>query len=225
MLVLMVAASALVDWLRDPHTLPVRNVRIEGDFVHLDRGELEAAAAPLVSGGFFTIDLRRVEEVIEALPWVYDVSLRRQWPDTLEVRVVEQVAIARWGDRALLNQYGELFEPLQASVPQGLPILHGPEGKERELIDRFIKVTEMLKTVDLQPRELVEDQRRAWHLSLDRGVKITLGRDDTVARLQRFLAVYPQTLADRIDALAQIDLRYTNGFAVAWRDKNASAAQ
>jgi len=225
MLVLIAATSALLAKLRDPHTLPVRQVRIEGEFVHLDRRELEAVAAPLVSGGFFTIDLRRVEEAVEALPWVYDVSLRRYWPETLELRVVEQVAIARWGDKALLNQYGELFEPSTESFPQGLPRLYGPAGKERDLIDRFIKVSEMLKTVGLKPRELVEDPRRAWQLSLDNGVTITLGRDDTVARLKRFLAVYPQTLADKSDTLARVDLRYTNGFAVAWREQNAPAAQ
>ena len=226
LIVVLLAASlsALVAKLRDPHTLPVRQVRIEGDFVHMDRRELEAVAAPLVSGGFFTIDLRRVEAAVEALPWVYDVALRRHWPDTLELRVTEQVAIARWGEAALLNQYGELFAPAPASFPQGLPVLHGPEGKERELIDRFIAVSDLLGTAGLKPRALIEDERRAWHLILDRDVKITMGRDDTLARLKRFLAVYPQALGQKVDALARIDLRYTNGFAVAWRAPDAPAA-
>lgn len=225
MLVLAGALSAVIAKLRDPHTLPVRNVHIEGEFVHLDRAELEAVAAPLVSGGFFTIDLRRVEDAVESLPWVYDVSLRRQWPDTLELRVVEQVAIAQWGEQSLLNQYGELFSPPPGSFPRGLPVLHGPDGKERELIERFIAVSDMLKQVGLQPRALVEDQRRAWHLALENGVELTLGRDATLARLKRFLAVYPQTLKQKFDTVTRVDLRYTNGFAVAWREQQAPAAQ
>jgi len=179
----------------------------------------------LVSGGFFTIDLRRVEAAVEALPWVYDVSLRRQWPDTLELRVTEQVAIARWGDEALLNQYGELFSPPVESFPGGLAVLHGPVGQQRELIARFIKVSELLKGAGLRPRALVEDERRAWRLTLDSGVEMLLGREEMLARLERFVTVYPQTLARKAEALARVDLRYTNGFAVAWRAETQPAAQ
>jgi hypothetical protein len=49
------------------------------------------------------LDLRDLRRELEALPWVYRAELRRRFPDTLEIRVVEQVPIARWGDGAFLN--------------------------------------------------------------------------------------------------------------------------
>lgn len=225
LLAVIAAAWAGLEKLRDPRTLPVQQVRIEGEFAHLDRAELERVAAPLVAGGFFTIDLREVETAVEALPWVFDASLRREWPGTLVLAVSEQVAIAHWGEDALLNPYGELFTPPPASFPAGLPELHGPAGQQRALIERFIEVSKLLKTAGLQPRALIEDERRAWRLTLDNGVEILLGREESLARLERFVAVYPQTLERRADALQRVDLRYTNGFAVAWRAETQPAAQ
>jgi cell division protein FtsQ len=135
------------------------------------------------------------------------------------------VAIARWGEDALLNPYGELFSPPPASFPAGLPELHGPAGQQRSLIERFIEVGKLLKTAGLRPRALIEDERRAWRLTLDNGVEMLLGREESLARLARFVAVYPQTLERRVDALQRVDLRYTNGFAVAWRAETQPAAQ
>lgn len=224
-MLLLGVMAMIIGKLREPSTLPIRQVRIEGDFAHMSRELIEQTAAPLVTGGFFTIDLRRVESELEALPWVYRVALRRQWPDTLEIRVIEQVAIARWGDEALLNQYGELFAPPATEFPGGLPVLHGPEGKERELIERFLSVAELAKQIGQKPRALVEDQRRAWHLLLDNGVEVTLGRGDPVNRVERLVEVYPQGLQAEFARVARIDMRYTNGFAVAWKQGAAAGAQ
>lgn len=38
------------------------------------------------------------------------MKVYRDWPDGLEVLVEEHVAMARWGNSALVNSYGEVFE-------------------------------------------------------------------------------------------------------------------
>ena len=54
------------------------------------------------------------------------------------VKIVEQVAAARWGDDGLLNTRGELFARDARHVPPELPRLSGPEGTEAEVAQRYL---------------------------------------------------------------------------------------
>jgi len=83
--------------LNDPKLLPLRVVRIEGELRHLQRLELEQAVADLSIGGFLTVDVGAIRDKAQALAWVDKLSVRRVWPDSLQIWVVEQVPLARWG--------------------------------------------------------------------------------------------------------------------------------
>jgi cell division protein FtsQ len=48
-------------------------------------------------------------------------------------------------------------------------------------------------------------------------VKVLLGREWVESRLARFTQTYTRVLANRIGEIKRIDLRYPNGFAVAWK--------
>lgn len=214
---LLAAIVAGVVKLRDPQLLPIRAVKIEGRLQHLDPRHLEQVATPLVSGGFFSVDLRAAERALVALPWVYRVSLRRRWPDTLLIEIEEQQPVAQWGDEALVNPYGETFRPEPGQFPAGLPVLRGPEGKSRELLMELAAATERLAPLGIAVREMREDRRRAWQLVLDNGITLALGRESRVQRLERFAQIYDTVLAPRATEVVSVDLRYTNGLAVAWR--------
>lgn len=217
--------AAGIGALRDPHTLAVRTVVVEGQLRHLNRARLIETVSPHVRGGFFSLELGAADQALKSLPWVYQVSLRRRWPDTLVVRVYEQEPIAQWGESALLNRHGERFTPPKDELPQGLAQLSGPDGDEHEVIERFLSYSSRLSAVGLELRALEKDKRMAWHLRLSNGVTLDLGRGEHGDRLGRFLAAYPGALAPLFERVRGIDLRYTNGFAVAWKDKAVHAVQ
>ena len=50
------------------------------------------------------------------------------------------------------------------------------------------------------------------------GIEMLLGRDDVVDKMQRFLTIDKLMLAERRELIARVDLRYSNGMAVAWRE-------
>jgi len=116
-----------------------------------------------------------------------------------------------------LTRDGHVFKPHDGEVPDHLPVLHGPAGRTRHLLGRYRRLSETLASANLAARALVEDQRRAWHLLLDTGVSVEVGRGDPRARVARFARVYPEVLAPRAEQIKRIDLRYTNGLAVAWK--------
>jgi cell division protein FtsQ len=218
------AMAAGVSRALQPETLPVRAVLIEGEFRHLDRRELEDVLAPHVTGGFFSVDLNAVEHAGTTLPWVYGIAVRRNWPDTLVVRVTEQVPVARWSDTQLVNRFGDVFTPSPESLPEGLPALEGGPGRQRTLMRRYLAVQARLADVGIQVEGIREDARQAWRIDLTGGARILMGRDTGADHLERLLRVYPRVAAHRDAPIRTMDLRYTNGIAVAW-DEDARAGQ
>src|SRR5512147_2889833 len=88
---------------------PVRRIVLEGDFQRVSPPEIESTIAGTVHGGLASVDLEAVQQRIERIEWVDRAVVTRSWPDALRVRVVEQVAVARWNEAGLLNSRGELF--------------------------------------------------------------------------------------------------------------------
>ena len=68
------------------------------------------------------------------------------------------------------------------------------------------------------------EERGAWTLTLTNGIEVVLGRDQVEERFERFIAVYENRLAARVDEVSRIDARYSNGVAVQWKSDVAQAA-
>ncbi|MGB5338364.1 MAG: cell division protein FtsQ/DivIB [Gammaproteobacteria bacterium] len=203
-------------WLSDPYRFPLRVVKVEGEFRYLDRDRLQTALAPLIEGGFFTADVAGIRSAAEQLAWVERAAVTRVWPDILRVYIEEQVPVAHWGEAGLLNASGEVFQPASAGALAGLPWLAGPQGLADRVLESYQQITRVLDSLGLQMTRLELDERRAWHLQLDGGVRLELGRVDSRQRLQRFVQAYPQLFAGRMNELQRVDMRYSNGFSVHW---------
>lgn len=228
LLSLVALLSAIVwgaTWLRDPHNMPLRTVHIEGEFRNLSAEQLQAAISSTVQGGFFSVNVDAVRRAAEALPWVASASVRRVWPDGLDLQVVEQRAAARWGDTGVVNFSGQLFEPAAETIPQHLPQLSGPVERRRRVIEHYIEMTDALSPLGRRVASLSLDQRRSWVVTLDNGVELRLGRENALQRVEKFVNVYPAVFASRESELKTVDLRYSNGFAVRWDRSSETAGQ
>ena len=213
-LALTLSALALALGLLDR---PLHAVVVEGAFQRLSPLQLEAAMKPALDAGFLSVDLVEVRRRLVALPWVDSVQVRRQWPHSLEVTVLEQVAAARWGRAGLLNMRGELFVSDARHVPAELPRLSGPEETEVRVAARYLGMRDPLLAAGLRIRELHLDARGAWRIQLDNGLEVRLGRRDTELRLQRFVALVTPLVTDRFAEVVYVDMRYSSGFAIGWR--------
>ncbi len=204
--------------LLQPDLLPLRKAKVEGEFVHVKAAELRAVMKPFVEQGFVYVDTAEVRRHIEALPWVKRAAVYRQWPDTLRIRIEEQQAVARWGDGGLVNRDGELFTPPPVSYPANLPLFRGPADRQKSMLQRYWQMQRILAPLNFTVTRLELDDRGAWRLGLDSGMVLVLGRQEkSYERLQRFVHTYNGALAVRAEQIEQVDLRYTNGFAVRWK--------
>ena len=214
---LIIILFGVAGWkLMDPLTLPIRHVRIEGNFQHLSTEKMQNIVSSVISGGFFNLNVMNIKEELLREPWVYWVVVQRVWPDGLNVNVVEQSAIAHWNESDLLNDEAQIFSPEEKLLIAKLPKLAGPPETESLVLDRYRQIEKTLTPRAIKIESLSLSQRRAWQIRLENGPLVILGRNDVDNRIKRFTGVVLSSLYEELDKVEQIDLRYTNGFAIRW---------
>jgi cell division protein FtsQ len=217
---LLFAGSAAwgVVTLTDPAVLPLKIVRIDGELKHLDRRALEQAVGGVMEGNFFTVDLEAVRSAALRLAWVDQVTVRRIWPDTLNMQVEEQQPLARWGARQLVNGRGGVFTPEPESLKAELPSLEGPAESAEEMVAHYQSMGNRFGALKLDIERLVMDGRGAWTVGFKQGLELKLGHTDTEARVERFVRLYPRLEQAENRRVKRIDMRYANGVAVLWEE-------
>lgn len=206
-LALVMAAAVMIQL----PIFPLREVRLESAPVHVTREQVESVVRRQLKGNFFTLDLDAVRSAFRRLPWVRNVELRRRWPDRLEVKLEEHLPLARWASAGLVNTHGELFE---AEYERPLPVFIGPVGAAKEMAIQYEYFRRGLADIAERPVGVEVSPRRAWHLKLESGLTLALGRERIEARFDRFVAAYGRITAALEQQVEYVDLRYANGFAV-----------
>jgi len=203
---------------------PVRVISMDGSFQRVSPGQIEKAVAPFANAGFMSANLDDIQNAVEALPWVERARIQRRWPNSLHVTVIEQTAAARWGESGLLNTRGELFVKDAAHVPAELPRLSGPEGSQTEVAKRYLAVQGRMVEAGMRIAAVRLDERGAWEMDLDSGVIVRLGRRDVDERIDRFIHTASPVISHRLTEITYVDMRYSNGFAIGWRNPAAPAS-
>lgn len=198
---------------------PVAGISVQGDFMLVSKAHMTTLLTPLIDKTFMQLDLAAIKAEIEKEPYVDRAMLGRRWPDRLVVTVVEQQPIARWGDSGFLNQRGQIVTTSQLQSVQGLPLLFGDRAQSEQVMLIYQGIAKLLRPHDLAVMELRSDAVHSVELLLSNGLKLMLGRDQIMKKIQRFLAVYNSDLQGKVDSVAMIDLRYNNGVAVQWQKR------
>lgn len=208
----------LVTWvagkMADPATLPIKSVKVEGQFKYLSTAMLEKLVADKVDGGFFTLDVERIRKSVLSAPWVREATVRKLWPNTLYVKIKEQNAVVRWGNTGFLNHKGELFEPEDTTRPDITVTLHGPAGTEQLVFEKYKKLMGMLNPHHRTIASVELNDRRSWSFEIKNGPDVILGRKEVDQRLWKYVKNVEEIFGRDLHNIAQVDLRYTNGFTV-----------
>lgn len=207
------------------NAIPVEHIIVSGKLQHTKTAALEDMVRPALEGGFLNADLERVRVQLQSLPWVHEVSVRRRWPNALELHVVEQLPIARWGKDGFLNHEGSVFQSIGDDQQwSNLPLLRGPQGTAKTLMRIYQQLIEILSPEGLLVEELAIDDRGQIEAKLKGDTLLLLGGEDYIEqRLRRFVAIYGTELVAKGDMVASVDLRYPNGLAVGFRETSRVA--
>ncbi|KFC83970.1 cell division protein FtsQ [Buttiauxella agrestis] len=212
----------VVGWMEDAQRLPLSKLVVTGERHYTRNDDIRQSILALgPPGTFMTQDVNIIQQQIERLPWIKQASVRKQWPDELKIHLVEYVPIARWNDQHMIDAQGNAFSvPAERATKQTLPMLSGPEGSEGEVLQGYRAMGDVLAKDKFTLKEAAMTARRSWQLTLNNGIKLNLGRGETMKRLSRFVELYPvlqqQEQADN-KRISYVDLRYDSGAAVGWQ--------
>ncbi|WP_303291500.1 cell division protein FtsQ/DivIB [Marinobacter sp. SS5-14b] len=224
----VVLLAALVPWGTDRLLTAMDQqivaVDVHGQFVGDSQVAIERAAGAWVGKSYFSTDLTEIKAALESRPWVESAAVKRVWPGRLEIDIREKKPLAYWSDGRLVSRSGELFSPPNPEVAGRLPRLSGPDERVRDVISMARSMSDQLFGYGLGFAGLSLEQRGAWTLTLANGIEVVLGRDQVEQRFERFITVYENRLASRVDEVSRVDARYTNGVAVQWKTDAAVAA-
>ena len=215
---ILLAAALFAVWITGRAVLenmfPFRQVSVIGANHAQTRAEAKQLSGTL-AGGFFSMDLHRVHQDFERLPWVREAQVRRLWPGRLVVELHEHRAAAAWNDRVTLDTHGETFP---VTPWTGLPRIYAPDGMEHEVARRFGEFSAMVQPLGVRVEQVVVSARLSWRVRLSGGdfgknaISVELGRERINERLARFTRFYPQAVA-AVGPILRVDMRYPNGFA------------
>ncbi|WP_411360760.1 cell division protein FtsQ/DivIB [Pseudidiomarina sp. YC-516-91] len=231
--VVVIGTLAGIGWLyytaMDAQEVPLKRLVVQGELQYVTPADVRTTLLGEPLGSFFSADVDEIRARVEAMPWVAQASVRKEWPDILKVFLVEQKPLAHWNanqrDDALVNQAGEVFYADKSVLEQSLPYLSGPEHAIAEVVQQYRNTSELLGLNGFQVQQLELSERFAVELVLQNGLQLRLGREALLERIQRFIDLYPQLEKHKELPLESVDLRYDTGVAVRWRSKEEVAAE
>ena len=230
---LLVAGEGL-RWASNHAVFAIRGIAVTGEVTHNNAVTLKANVSPRLNGTFLTLDISQARLAFEAVPWVRQAVVRREFPNRLHVLLQEHKAAAYWGvegESKMVNSFGEVFEANVGEVEQdALPRLHGPDGQAAAVLAMYQVLQPLFEDLDIDLEQLDLTSQGGWRVQLDTGAVLELGSGstaDVVARTQRFLKTLTQVSARygrKPDALEKADLRYEDGYAIRLRGVTTLAA-
>ncbi len=212
------AVREYTQWLNRP----VETVVVDGATRHIDKTIIANQVAAGINGRILELDLGAIQERLVEEPWINEVEVRRAWPPALQVKLIEEVPVARWGNRGLLNHQGDIFWPDKVDAYQALPELSGPSHETVRIMQQFRDLNSLFIRSGITLAGLELESRGAWTLHLNNGIKVVAGRDDLMPRLRRFIQVYETQLVKQQESIDEVDIRYTNGVAVKWKKSSGT---
>ncbi|MEZ8965641.1 cell division protein FtsQ/DivIB [Vibrio breoganii] len=208
-----------VAWMRDSGRLPLSQFVLEGDIEYVHSTDVQSVLSHIHPfGTFMTQDVNQLQTAVESLPWVASAAIRKQWPNTIKVFLMEHHPAAIWNGNALLNSNGQIFYADVGQLhqqDQEIVKLYGPETESERVLDTWREIEPQFASLGLQITSVVLNDRHAWQLILDNGIRLELGKDALEERIQRFVDLYHH-MDERVQQISYIDLRYDTGAAIGW---------
>jgi cell division protein FtsQ len=193
---------------------PITEVGIRGEYENINKSQVDLIKNKYIKRNFFAVNLQDTREAFKKLPWIRDVSIRRDWNKFgLLVEIESHKPIARWSNRGLVNSYGEIFH---AAYEDNLPLFLGPDEFVDEMTVKYNQINKILKKELMQIGTISLSNRLSWEIYTNNNIRIFLGKEDNniVRKLNLLIENYQFILSELKSRVEYVDLRYKDGFSV-----------
>lgn len=151
---------------------------------------------------------------IASLPWVAQVSVRKTYPDMIEVKLEERKPFAIWQQNKELNVIeasGNVIAPFRGGSMTKLPMVVG-EGAEKAAA-AFVTKVEAFPELAHRARVYIRVAARRWDIKFESGVIVKLPEFGVEQALQQLDAMDRQSSVLSKD-IASLDMRLSDRVVV-----------
>jgi len=191
----------------------------------VSREEIFAAAGVTETSSLLLLDVADARARLEAVPWIAEATVRKLYPDRLQITVTERETFALWqlnGKVSVIAADGTTLsarlEPRLATLP--FVVGTGAAAKARD----FLAILDQHPLIRDQVRASILVGERRWNLRLKNGIDVRLPETDvegaltTLARFDR-----ERSLLSR--DIMSVDLRLADRLTVRLSDGVAQARE
>jgi len=215
-LVLMVLAICygFAGYLED--NMFIEKVVVKGDFVQIDKKEIEEHLATMVGSNYFDININNIQQRLKEFPWLESAEVRRVWPDVLLVEIKEHQVIATWGEDGFVNDKGEIFSAAKVNRDylKNIPDLNGNKKQSEIILNTYVMLANYSKREKLKINRFSLSSNSYWILGFHNGIELLLAVGREEESLLTFLEIYRKEGFLIDDKEVRIDMRYSNGFSL-----------
>lgn len=166
----------------------VNDIKISG---HKETSEIDVLERLQLDGftSLIGFDVEAARHRIAGLSWVQSASLRKVYPDALEVKIVERQPFAVWqhgSELTLVEASGNVIAPFSGSRHASLPLVIGLGAAESAAA--FVGTVEKFPELASRVKGYIRIAERRWDLRLENGITIKIpdhGEDAAIAEILR----------------------------------------
>ena len=191
----------------------------------VSREAIFAAAGVTDRSSLLFLDVADARAKLEAIPWIAEATVRKLYPDRLQITVTEREAFALWQQQGKVHVIAADGTVLAAKVEPRLAALpfvvgNGAAVKARDflaVLDRYPSVRDSVRAAIL-----VADRR--WNLRLKNGIDVRLPDTDVERALETLARLHAEKNLLNRDITA-VDLRLPDRLTVRLSDAVAQARE
>lgn len=204
----------LITW---PSLLPVKQVKVRGHFPNVGQMYLKNAITPEVSRGLLNLSVHKLQAQLVQLPWIEHATVRRIWPDGVEIELHQHEVLAKWGKRGFMTASGSLIYPTEVQGRINVPLVDAPAETQTEVYQVLSQIKTPLASISREVQKITVSPRHSWRIILDNDLELRLGREQIEQKMARFVQAYPTIFGQSVKHACYADLRYTKGISVSWQ--------
>ncbi len=199
-------------------------IALEGQ-KQVTREEILATAGVTGRSSLLFLDVATARAKLKSNPWVADATIRKFYPDRLQISIKERQAFALWqkdGQVSVIADDGTVLEPYVARRFTSLPLVVG-RGAETRAKDFLALVGRFPEIRDVLTASVLVAERR-WNLYLKSGIDVRLPEEDPEQALALLVKLDNEKRLFSRDITA-IDLRLPDRVSVRLSDAAAEARE
>ncbi len=214
--------GSVVDIAARTFGFPIRSVDVTG-VKELTKEEILTASGMTPSGSLLFLDLTAVRAGVKALPLVAEATVRKLYPDRVDIRIIEREPFALWQQDGVINVVsadGTVIDSLRDRRYLKLPHVVGPGARLR--VKEYAEILDGVPELRGQIRAGTLISERRWTIKMVNGIDVKLPEDRPMEALRELQRLNREAQVLSKDIIA-VDMRIPGRVAFRLSEESAAA--